>query len=76
MTGKAKIAQVNGQVWVTIGSDNEDFLKGLAEEARSHGFETELDLSWSPTLFLKHDKVNTVFFKKALEAKGLEVTIL
>lgn len=76
MTGKAKIAQVNGQVWVTIGSDNEDFLKGLAKEAKEHGFKAELDLSWSPTLFLRHSKVNIVFLKKALEAKSLQVEIL
>jgi len=76
VTGKAKVAEVSGQVWTTIGSDNVDFLKDLAEEARSHGFEVELDLSWSPILKLKHDKVNVEYLKKALEAKGLQVILV
>ena len=75
MTGTAKIAKLSKEVWVTIGSDNEAFLRSLAEEARSHGFEVELDLSWSPILRLKHNKVNAEYLKKALEAKGLQVIL-
>jgi len=76
MTGKAKIAIVGAQTWVIIGSSNEDFLRGLAKEAKEHGFEAELDLSWHPILKLKHNKVNVEYLKKALKAKGLQVTIL
>lgn len=75
VTGTAKIAKVNGEIWVTISSD-ETSLKKLEKEAKSHGFKAELDLSWSPTLFLKQNKINVDILKKALEAKGLEVTIL
>lgn len=75
MAGRAKIAKVNNQVWVTVSAD-EDFLKGLAEEAKGHGFEAELDLSWKPTLFLRHPRVNINYLKQALQAKGLEVVIL
>ena len=76
MTGKAKVARVNGQVWVTVSS-NENFLRNLAEEAKSHSFETELDLSWSPVLKLKSlVNINIDCLKQALQVKGLEVIIL
>jgi len=76
VTGMAKITKVNGKVWVTISSNDEVFLKVLANEAEEHGFETELDLSWNPILKLRHDRVNVEYLKKALESRGLQVTIL